>query len=201
MRSWLTNISIFRGRKATIGTLGSAKAKLQKLDFSWAGRNAVPCCIGSDQAVRNRKYSDNEQKLLSLLWRLYDGLYEGHLSFAYTIMILLSLKERLFVWKLFLGINFYFNRFLCNKILCFFQKIKMRSHKQIILYIYLAKLQSVKKVVSNSCAIIKGPSIRINGILKKKILMKIYRNIDWKIRKLNKKKSFYLPWKSNAAFV
>ena len=41
----------------------------------------------------------------------------------------------------------------------------MRIHKQIILYIYLAKLQSVKNVVSNSCAIIKGPSIRINGIL------------------------------------
>ena len=172
MRSWLTNISIFRGRKATIGTLGSAKAKLQKLDFSWAGRNAVPCCIGSDQAVRNRKYSDNEQKLLSLLWRLYDGLYEGHLSFAYTIMILLSLKERLFVWKLFLGINFFLIDSDVTKFLCFFQKIKMRSHKQIIWYIiYLAKLQSVKKVVSNSCAIIKGPSIRINGILRRKIFL------------------------------
>ena len=70
-----------------------------------------------------------------------------------------------------------------TKFLCFFQKIKIRSHKQIILYIYLAKLQSVKKVVSNSCAIIKGPSIRINGILKKN-LMKMYRNIDWKIKKL-----------------
>ena len=55
----------------------------------------------------------------------------------------------------------------------------MRIHKQIILYIYLAKLQSVKNVVSNNCAIIKGPSIRINGILEEeKILMKIYRNID-----------------------
>ena len=58
----------------------------------------------------------------------------------------------------------------------FFPKNKNENS---LIFIYLAKLQSVKNVVSNSCAIIKGPSIRINGILEEeKFLMKIYRNID-----------------------
>ena len=37
---------------------------------------------------------------------------------------------------------------------------------------YLAKLTRVKRVVSKSWATIKGPSTRINGILKEKIIVK-----------------------------
>ena len=40
----------------------------------------------------------------------------------------------------------------------------------VVLVSYLAKLTRVKRVVSKSCATIKGPSTRINGILGKAIL-------------------------------
>ena len=38
----------------------------------------------------------------------------------------------------------------------------------VVLVSYLAKLTRVKRVVSKSCATIKGPSTRINGILERK---------------------------------
>ena len=38
----------------------------------------------------------------------------------------------------------------------------------VVLVSYLAKLTRVKRVVSKSCATIKGPSTRINGILQRK---------------------------------